>query len=44
MPIVDRFFVQLQPTPEEGETVLQLLSHYYSHPAIAVVDGSSQAV
>jgi hypothetical protein len=37
MPIVDRFFAQLQPEPEDPESAPQPLSHYYSHPAIVVL-------
>lgn len=37
MPIVDRFFAQLQPEPEGSESAPQLLSHYYSHPAVVVL-------
>ena len=37
MPIVDRIFAQLQPEPEDTESVPQPLSHYYSHPAVVVL-------
>jgi hypothetical protein len=37
MPIVDRVFAQLQPEPEDTESVPQPLSHYYSHPAVVVL-------
>jgi hypothetical protein len=37
MPIVDRVFAQLQPKPEDTESVPQQLSHYFSHPAIVVL-------
>jgi hypothetical protein len=37
MPIVDRFFAQLQPEPEDSESAPQPLSHYYSHPAVVVL-------
>jgi hypothetical protein len=37
MPIVDRFFAQLQPEPEGSKIAPQPLSHYYSHPAVVVL-------
>ena len=37
MPIVDRFFAQVQPEPEDSESAPQPLSHYYSHPAVVVL-------
>jgi hypothetical protein len=37
MPIVERFFAQLQPEPEDSESAQKPLSHYYSHPAIVVL-------
>ena len=37
MPIVDRFFAQLQPEPEGSESTPQPLSYYYSHPAVIVL-------
>jgi hypothetical protein len=37
MPIVDRFFAQLQPEPEGSGSAPQPLSHYYSHPAVVVL-------
>ena len=37
MPIVDRIFAQLQPEPEDTESVPQPLSYYYSHPAVVIL-------
>lgn len=37
MPIVDRFFAQLQPGPENSESTPQPLAHYYSYPAIVIL-------
>lgn len=37
MPIVDRIFAQLQPEPEDTESVPQPLLYYYSHPAVVVL-------
>ena len=37
MVIVDRFFSQLQPEPDEHESAPQPLSNYYSHPAIVIL-------
>ena len=37
MPIVDRFFAQLQPESEGSKSAPQPLSHYYSHPGVVVL-------